>query len=34
MKISIIGCGRLGAPYAAGMAHMGRQVLGLTPIRR
>ncbi|MGV9775076.1 UDP-glucose dehydrogenase family protein [Streptosporangium sp. NPDC003464] len=29
MKISIVGCGRLGAPYAAGMARMGHQVLGL-----
>lgn len=29
MKISVIGCGRLGAPYAAGMAEMGHQVLGL-----
>ncbi|GLL06916.1 UDP-glucose dehydrogenase family protein [Dactylosporangium matsuzakiense] len=29
MKISIIGCGRLGAPYAAGMAGLGHHVLGL-----
>jgi len=29
MKISIIGCGRLGAPYAAGLARMGHHVLGL-----
>jgi UDPglucose 6-dehydrogenase len=29
MKISVIGCGRLGAPYAAGMAEMGHHVLGL-----
>jgi UDPglucose 6-dehydrogenase len=29
MKISVIGCGRLGAPYAVGMAEMGHDVLGL-----
>lgn len=29
MKISVIGCGRLGIPYAAGMAELGHQVLGL-----
>lgn len=29
MRISIIGCGRLGAPYAAAMAQMGHRVLGL-----
>lgn len=29
VNISIIGCGRLGAPYAAGLALMGHQVLGL-----
>ncbi len=29
MKITVIGCGRLGAPYAAGMASLGHHVLGL-----
>lgn len=29
MNITIIGCGRLGAPYAAGMASLGHNVLGL-----
>ncbi|WP_030912730.1 UDP-glucose dehydrogenase family protein [Streptosporangium amethystogenes] len=29
MKINIIGCGRLGLPYAVGMARMGHQILGL-----
>jgi UDPglucose 6-dehydrogenase len=29
MNITIIGCGRLGAPYAAGMASLGHHVLGL-----
>jgi UDPglucose 6-dehydrogenase len=29
MNVSVIGCGRLGAPYAAAMAQMGNQVLGL-----
>jgi UDPglucose 6-dehydrogenase len=36
VRINIVGCGRLGAPYAAGMAVMGHQVLGLDtdPITR
>lgn len=29
MNITVIGCGRLGAPYAAGMASLGHRVLGL-----
>lgn len=29
MKITVIGCGRLGAPYAAGLAALGHEVLGL-----
>lgn len=29
MKLTVIGCGRLGAPYAAGMSSLGHQVLGL-----
>lgn len=29
MNITVIGCGRLGAPYAAGMAGLGHHVLGL-----
>ena len=29
MNIVVIGCGRLGAPYAAGMAQLGHTVLGL-----
>jgi UDPglucose 6-dehydrogenase len=29
MNITVIGCGRLGAPYAAGMASLGHHVLGL-----
>lgn len=29
MNLVVIGCGRLGAPYAAGMAHLGHNVLGL-----
>ncbi|GII33487.1 hypothetical protein [Planotetraspora mira] len=29
MNISVIGCGRLGIPYAAGMAIGGNEVLGL-----
>jgi UDPglucose 6-dehydrogenase len=29
MNISVIGCGRLGAPYAAGMAANGHRVMGL-----
>ncbi len=29
MRMCIIGCGRLGAPYGAGMAEMGHQVLGV-----
>lgn len=29
MKITVIGCGRLGAPYAAGMAALGHEVLGV-----
>lgn len=29
MKLTVIGCGRLGAPYAAAMAQMGNEVMGL-----
>lgn len=29
MNLVVIGCGRLGAPYAAGMAQLGHHVLGL-----
>jgi UDPglucose 6-dehydrogenase len=29
MRLTVIGCGRLGAPYAAGMADLGHEVLGV-----
>ncbi|MEU0770623.1 UDP-glucose dehydrogenase family protein [Streptomyces albogriseolus] len=29
MRVSVIGCGHLGIPHAAGMAHLGHEVLGV-----
>ncbi|MFF2571206.1 UDP-glucose dehydrogenase family protein [Streptomyces sp. NPDC058084] len=29
MRVSVIGCGHLGIPHAAGMAHLGHQVIGV-----
>jgi UDPglucose 6-dehydrogenase len=29
MRVSVIGCGHLGIPHAAGMAHLGHEVLGI-----
>ena len=29
MKLSVIGCGYLGAVHAASMAHLGHQVVGV-----
>lgn len=29
MRVSVIGCGHLGIPHAAGMAHLGHEVIGV-----